>query len=121
LPGDKVKHEYPSTFTGVRCPGAAFEGKKEDAHPGQFSGRHVDTAGWPEAADPVPWTKPRHDYDPKKMPRSVPFRRQVHVAFADGSGPRAEQEGLMKIWHLLIQRDVRAADSGFRRLIEAMQ
>ena len=108
LPGDKRKHEYPSTYYQAFVgPGTGFEPKKPIRFPASFPDGTSNTIWLAEAADPVPWTKPDDiAYDPKKMPKiGFHYNNRCNVGFADGSVRALKKTLDEKIWHLLIQRD----------------
>jgi len=106
LPGDRKKHEVPSTYYRVFVGnGAMFDFKLKMTFAAITDGLS-NTIMIAEAADAVPWTKPEEiEYDAKKTPKlGYHFAGRCNVVAADGAVHTIRRSLNEQTLHYLIQR-----------------
>src|SRR5207237_2469055 len=105
LPGDRAKHEMPSTYYQVFVGNGAIFDIRKATSLAQIPDGTSNTLLTVEAANAVPWTKPEDImYDPTKMPKiAYNWNGSCNVGFADGSVRTIKKTLDEKIWHMLIQ------------------
>jgi prepilin-type processing-associated H-X9-DG protein len=107
LPGDKTKHELPSThYLAFVGNGAALEEKRGVRFPAEYTDGTSNTIWVAEAEKAVPWTKPEDTtYDPKQAPKlGYFFSNKCNVGFMDGSVRTLPKSLKEEILHALITR-----------------
>jgi len=107
LPGDRTKHQLPSTHYQVFVGGNAIFQLTRGGKIAEIPDGTSNTIWLAEAATPVPWTKPDDmEYDATKPPKvGYHFGDRCNVGFADGSVRSIRKSLKPEILHLLIQKN----------------
>jgi prepilin-type processing-associated H-X9-DG protein len=106
LPGERAKHELPSTHYRVFVGnGAAFD-LTRDTSMAQITDGLSNMIMAVEAADAVPWTKPEEiEYAPKKPPKlAYRYAGRANIVMCDGAVHTIRKSLPERTLHLLIQR-----------------
>ena len=106
LPGDKTKHDLPSTYYRVLYGNDAMFDLRKGTRFSQITDGLSNTIMVVEAADAVPWTKPEElEYDPNNIPKlGFHFGDKCDVLLGDGAVYSLKKGIDSNVLHLLIQR-----------------
>jgi len=106
LPGDKVKHELPSSYYRVFVGNEAMFSLRKGTSFAEITDGLSNTLMVIESESAVPWTKPEElEYDPKKEPKLGAHFGGANALLGDGSVRLLPKSIKPEKLHLLIQRN----------------